>query len=140
MDDKAGSVGPSAPGSRESLDRDISELIRNSLGGEPANDHSVAPVILPEKGDLAVRLVTQHSLDRLRDAESDQRLFDSTFWCLVGGVLGFFTNVVTGGQAISSEGYIFLGGLVVGTLFLVMLRVRVGRRVRTARNRIDRNS
>lgn len=121
----------------ESTDEFIAELVRNSFGGDPASVASTAPVILPNKEDLTVRLVTQHSLDRMKDAESDRALLDSTIWCLIGGIVGFATNVVTGGQGVSAAGWQFVTMLVVAAICVALMRMRVNRRLKKARKRVS---
>lgn len=144
MDDADRSVEPDLGGvssgldrAEDSTDRLVSELIRNSFGGDLAHVGSTAPVVLPKKEDLTVRLVTQHSLDRLKDAESDRALFDATLWCLIGGVIGFFTNVITGNQGINKSGWIFLVMLTVSVIGLSLMRLRVNRRLKKARKRVS---
>jgi hypothetical protein len=103
---------------------------------EIASGDTSAPVIFPEREELAVRLVTQHSLDRLKDAESDRALYDNLLWCLLGGILGFFTNVVTGSQKIDSTGYVLLVCIVVAAGAVVAMRRRLTHRLADARRRV----
>ncbi|MBB4677041.1 MULTISPECIES: hypothetical protein [Crossiella] len=115
------------------MDQYIAELIRHNFGGDPIHPGSSAPIVLPNREELTVRLVTQHSLDRLRDAESDRALFDSMMWCLLGGIVGFFTNVITGGQPVSLSGVIFVVMLGLVTAGVVVMRIRLGKRLKNAR-------
>ncbi|MCE6999582.1 hypothetical protein LZG04_32925 [Saccharothrix sp. S26] len=118
------------------LDAYVADIINKTVGGEPAG-HSTAPIVMPAREELVVRLVTQHSLDRLRDAEADRTLFDSVLWSLVGAVLGFFTNVITGDDPVSTAGYVLLAMLVVAFAGVVLVRIRLARRLRSARNKVN---
>lgn len=120
------------------LDQYLSDLIRKSLGGDPATSDASAPILLPDKEDLTVRLVSQQSLERLRDAESDRSVFDNLIWCLLGGIIGFFTNLVTGGNSISIQpaGYVFLAFMATAVLSALLMRGRLVRRLNEARKRV----
>ncbi len=120
------------------LDQYLSDLIRKSFGGDLATSDASAPIVLPDKEELTVRLVSQQSLERLRDAESDQSLFDNLLWCLVGGTIGFFTNLATGGKDISIQpaGYVFLAFMAAAVAATLMMRRRLVKRRNEARRRV----
>jgi|SRR5215471_14942892 len=118
------------------LDHYLSDLIRTTLGAEIASGDTSAPIIFPEREELAVRLVTQHSLDRLQDAESDRAVFDNLLWCLLGGIVGFFTNIVTGNQKIETTGYVLLACMAVAAVATLAMRRRLSRRLTDARRRV----
>jgi hypothetical protein len=119
------------------LDGYLSELVRKSFGGDIATGDASAPIILPDKEDLTVRLVSQHSLERLRDAESDKSIFDNLLWCLLGGVLGFFTNVVTADKiSIKAAGFVFIAFMTAAAITSITLRRRLSRRLQEARRRV----
>jgi hypothetical protein len=120
------------------LDQYLSDLIRKSFGGDLATSDASAPILLPDKEDLTVRLVSQQSLERLRDAESDRSVFDNLLWCLLGGMIGFFTNVATGGKSISVQpaGYVFLVFMAASVLATLIMRRRLVRRLNEARRRV----
>lgn len=116
------------------LDAYLSELVRKTFGGDVATGDASAPIILPDREDLAVRLVSQHSLERLHDAESDKSLFDNLLWCLLSGLIGFFTNVATAGDiSIAPAGYVFLSFMTVLTITATIMRRRLSRRLTEAR-------
>jgi hypothetical protein len=119
------------------LDGYLSELVRKSFGGDVATGDASAPIILPEKEDLTVRLVSQHSLERLRDAEADKSIFDNLLWCLLGGALGFFTNVATADKiSITASGFVFMAFMAAATITVLALRRRLSRRLEEARRRV----
>jgi hypothetical protein len=119
------------------LDGYLSELVRNSFGGDVATGDASAPIILPDKEDLTVRLVSQHSLERLRDAEADKSIFDNLLWCLLGGALGFFTNVATTNEiSITSPGVVFITFMAIAIITVLALRRRLLRRLEEARRRV----
>ena len=119
------------------LDDYLSDLIRKTFGGDLATGDASAPIVLPDKEELTVRLVSQQSLERLRDAESDRSVFDNFLWCLVGGILGFFTNLVTGTTiSIHAAGYVFIGFIGSATIVALMMRRRLVRRLDQARRRV----
>lgn len=122
----------------EPLDAYVSEVIRKTFGGDVASGDSSVPIIMPNREDLAVRLVSQHSLDRLRDVESDRTLLDSILWSLVGGVIGFATNVITGNQSVSAAGYVFISMLGITLVGVILIRLRLGRRLKDARERVQK--
>ncbi|MEN3536103.1 hypothetical protein AAH991_13390 [Microbispora sp. ZYX-F-249] len=80
--------------------------------------------------------MSQHSLNRLRDAESDKAVFDNLLWCLLGGLIGFFTNVVTGDRSVDAPGYVFLTFIAVTTIATFTMRRRLVRRLTQARKRV----
>jgi hypothetical protein len=120
------------------LDQYLSDIIRKSFGGDLATSDASAPILLPDKEDLTVRLVSQQSLERLRDAESDRSVFDNLLWCLLGGMIGFFTNVATGSKDISIQpaGYVFLAFMAAAVVATLMMRKRLVRRLNEARRRV----
>lgn len=120
------------------LDHYLSDIIRKSFGGDLATSDASAPILLPDKEDLTVRLVSQQSLERLRDAESDRSVFDNLLWCLLGGMIGFFTNVATGSKDISIQpaGYVFLAFMTAAVVATLMMRKRLVRRLNEARRRV----
>jgi hypothetical protein len=133
--------GPALPNAsdrdgNDPVDDYIANLVSKTFGGELAMTDTAAPVVLPDKEELTVRLVTQHSLNRLQDAESDRALFDSATWCIIGAGLGFATNVITGAQPVTAAGWVFVAMLAVALIGLIAIRTRVGRRLRDARKRV----
>lgn len=127
---------PSGEGPSD-LDKYLSELIKNTFGGELATSDASAPIVLPDPKDLTVRLVSQHSLDRLRDAETDRSLFDNLLWCLLGGLIGFFTNVATSQRVtIGAAGYVFISVLAAAAIGTYTMRLRLSRRLTEARGRV----
>lgn len=141
MPDQNSREKPAQEQAASELDQYLSDLIRKSFGGDLATSDASAPILLPDKEDLTVRLVSQQSLERLRDAESDQSVFDNLLWCLLGGIIGFFTNLVTGGQDISVQpaGYVFLAFMTAAVLAALMMRRRLTRRLNEARRRVHVN-
>jgi hypothetical protein len=127
--------GPSRPPDKD-LDTYLSEVLQNTLGGEIASTDAAAAVVLPDKEDLTIRLVSQHSLERLRDAEADKAVYDNLLWCLLGGLVGFATNIVTGSQRIDAVGYTFLAFIVLITGAVLAMRRRLVRRLTEARGRV----
>jgi hypothetical protein len=119
------------------LDGYLSELVRKSFGGDIATGDASAPIILPDKEDLTIRLVSQHSLERLRDAEADKSIFDNLLWCLLGGAIGFFTNVATADTiSIKAAGFVFMAFMAAATITILILRRRLSRRLQEARRRV----
>jgi hypothetical protein len=128
---------PALEKSSSDLDKYLSEIIRNTFGGDLATGDASAPIVLPDRQELAVRLVSQHSLERLRDAEADRSIFDNLLWCLLGGLIGFFTNVATSRSVtIGAAGYVFIAVLAIAAVATYAMRLRLSRRLNEARSRV----
>jgi hypothetical protein len=128
---------PAVEKNSSDLDNYLSEVIRNTFGGELATADASAPIVLPDRQDLTVRLVSQHSLDRLRDAEGDRSIFDNLLWCLLGGLIGFLTNVATSQTlTIGPGGYVFISLLTAAAVGTYTMRLRLSRRLNDARSRV----
>ncbi|HET9897360.1 MAG TPA: hypothetical protein VFQ44_20715 [Streptosporangiaceae bacterium] len=137
MIEKDFSNNPVSEGNISDLDKYLSEIIKSTFGGEPATADASAPIVLPDRQDLTVRLVSQHSLERLRDVEADKSLFDNLLWCLLGGLIGFFTNVATSQKvAIGAAGIVFISLLAAAAIGTFAMRLRLSRRLNEARDRV----
>lgn len=76
------------------LDELLSDAINSSLGGIVLDSDTKAPIILPSKDELAVRVVPTSSLNRLNECNDDKELTSGIFWACVGGVVGIISNMV----------------------------------------------
>jgi hypothetical protein len=124
-------------GTPANLDDYLSDLIRKTFGGDFATTDASAPIVLPDKEELTVRLVSQQSLERLRDAESDRWVYDNLLWCLMGAILGFFINLATDESfSIHASGYVLIGSIGSAIIVTLLMRRRLVKRLDQARRRV----
>jgi transcriptional regulator with XRE-family HTH domain len=75
-----------------------------------------APVTLPSREDMEVRLVSSTALDHLEEYRAEENKWFSLLGVFIGSILGIFVNVFTGGQ-MKAEAWILI---VVFVLFVVL--------------------
>ncbi len=127
--------GPTEDSLRE-IDDLLTTAIHASLDGLPLSDQVNAPVLIPGRDELAIRLVPLHSLERFQEAESDQNVASNALWCLIGSILGFITNVVTGGQKLTSAAILFLSMIALATILVSIWRRHLSKRSKPLRERL----
>lgn len=121
---------PSGSTDEEDLDDVVGPLLKYSLGLASAEPPS-APIKMPEKDALTVRLVPIHQLQRFDELRDDASLWQSIAWTAGGGLLGFVTNFLTA-QAAPTDIATYM---VVGLLCLVA--VGAGRKHASVSRRLD---
>lgn len=112
----------------DSLVRLTTEL---SGGYEP-----YAPVRMPNREELTVRLVNISMLQRLDELRSDISLYQNFLWAAIGGIIGFATNVLTSNQPVDAKAALFLALLCVFAAVFTILVVRGSKRAEAVRQRI----
>jgi hypothetical protein len=78
----------------EELDGLLSNYMARALDAvpPPLEDRLNARVVMPTPEQLAVRLVPLHTLELLREAESDHNRVAAVMWASVGSLIGLVTN------------------------------------------------
>lgn len=133
MDHVAG--GETLPAIQEPDHGAVEPLLRLTADiiGAPATS---APIRMPNRDELTVRLVNVDKLQRLDELRDDVTVMQTVCGTATGGLLGFLANVFTTTSHMDAKMWIFLGllGAVVGvSMFLTR---RVSKRASDLRARI----
>lgn len=95
-----------------------------------------APVQIPARELLSVKLVPLETVERLEEYRSDENVALTFLGTALGGVLGFLVNVVTNGTELSRGSWAFLGLLLLVVVFLLYNVVRSRRRASRLKRRM----
>ena len=68
----------------------------HGIPSEKASEYYItAPVEIPTREQMTVKLVPMHLMTRLEEARSDEQFWGAVFWAVVGAILGVVCNWVT---------------------------------------------
>ncbi len=95
-----------------------------------------APIEMPARSDLVVKLVSLDKLRLLDDARSDVQTFFGLMLLFAGGVVGFLVNMMTSNQSFDRFAWSFLGALFLVVLVFARLLRRSTRRADDVRKEI----
>jgi len=76
---------------------------RSSLSEKDSEYYFTAPVEMPSREQMRVKLVPLHLVNRLEEARSDERFWGAVFWTVLGAILGIICNWVTSDPIIISR-------------------------------------
>ncbi len=125
--------GPTRSEASVSLGDSVRQLSSELTGeAEPS-----APISLPSRSDLTVRLVDVALLRRLDELRDDLALVQGAFWTIAGALLGVVASGLTSSNAMTDQ----LVWTVVGILLMFLILIgffwfRTNKRASTARARI----
>lgn len=87
-----------------------------------------APVRIPNREELTVRLVNISQLQHLDELRSDVTLLQTILGAGIGGVIGFLTNIFTSNQGMDKQSGVFLVLLAGVAAVFGLLARRAGKR------------
>lgn len=113
----------------------VEPLIRyaNQIAG---GQESSAPIQMPSREDLTVRLVSISQLQRLDELRNDSSLFQSILFTIVGVLLGLPITIYTSNVSMSKPLWAILWVLAGVTLIFACLTIRASRSAAELRRKI----
>ena len=129
---------------RSSADELLNEAIEKAVGGIVMDSKTSAPIILPSRDELAVRVIPVASFNQLIDANKDKELASNVFWACIGGLIGIISNMVAANKQPNSGEWILLGVLLILCALSFVFSKRFSKRAKNVLKSIgapkDKNS
>lgn len=115
----------------EPANEDISSSLTNFAAEVAANGMAhTAPVTMPSREKLTVRLVNVELISRLDELRSDAAFHIGFAWAAVGLVTGIFTNIFTSESPLDRKTIVFSALAITIAIVFAFLAVRASRRAR----------
>lgn len=127
---------PSSSGDEELLYGLIAAPLTKLTGDIARGYPPTAPVRLPNREELTVRLVDSAQLHRLDELRGDVALHQSILFIGIGALLGFVTSLFFTNTRVGAGGWVFLGVLLGMSLLSGVFARRAARRAAMAKRRL----